>query len=72
MLTCRTGDCDGGRQARVTSAITLSAISSENQSIKEDVHKTRTTPRRTRLLFFFCGRVRDLCDDEIRAEAVGS
>jgi hypothetical protein len=47
MSTSWTLRADGGRKTRVHSAITLGSISSENKSIKEIVHKPRTTPRRT-------------------------
>lgn len=66
MLTSWTGHADGGRQTIVHSAITLESISSENKSIKEVVHKTRTTPSCTLPSF----SSDDALSDESRAEAV--
>jgi hypothetical protein len=67
MLTSRAGHGDGGRQTRVHTAKTLGSISSENKSVTEVVHKTKTTPRRS-LLFSFSSD--HALSDESRAEAV--
>lgn len=67
MLTSRTGHGDSGRQRMVHTAITLDSISSENKSIKEVVHKTKTTPRRTLPFSFLSDHA---LSDESRAEAV--
>jgi hypothetical protein len=66
MIASQTGRGDGGRKTPVRIAITLVSISSENKSIKEVVHKPRTTPRRTLPFFSSDYALRD----ESRAEAV--
>ena len=66
MITSRAGHGDGGRQTPVRTATTLGSISSENKGIKEVVHKTRTTPRRTLPFSSSDHALRD----ESRAEAV--